>query len=118
MAAVVGDTTPPKLTRSHPEKAYGTKVWGARRLHAVLITEAEAWMVLLSSTSAFLSSPGQAKYSAVNLSQGRQRRHDAQDGQEPPGEGLRRHGLGHAPPAAARAGHRRETLPPLLPAGR
>jgi acyl transferase domain-containing protein/NADPH:quinone reductase-like Zn-dependent oxidoreductase/acyl carrier protein len=68
LAAVLNDATLPKLTRSHLDKAYGAKVHGARHLHTAFASTMNPldFMVLFSSTSALLGSPGQANYSAAN----------------------------------------------------
>ncbi|CAE7693525.1 ppsC [Symbiodinium sp. CCMP2592] len=61
LAAVLDDATLPKLTEKHLESAYAAKVWGSRHLHVSLKSRvALDFMVLFSSTSALLGSPGQA----------------------------------------------------------
>ena len=62
LAAVLDDATLPKLTQKHLESAYGAKVWGSRHLHMSLKSRvALDFLVLFSSTSALLGSPGQAR---------------------------------------------------------
>jgi thioesterase domain-containing protein/NAD(P)-dependent dehydrogenase (short-subunit alcohol dehydrogenase family)/acyl carrier protein len=66
LAAVLDDATLPKLTRAHFEKAFGAKVEGARNLHDALDMSIVDFLVLFSSTSALIGSPGQGNYSAAN----------------------------------------------------
>ena len=70
LAAVLDDATFPKLTPAHLSTSFGAKVWGARHLKLVMGSGAlkPEYMLLFSSTSALLGSPGQANYSASNAS--------------------------------------------------
>merc|ERR1719305_116922 len=66
LAAVLDDATLPNLTRPNLEKAFGAKVQGAQNLHDALDAKSLDWLILFSSTSALVGSPGQANYSAAN----------------------------------------------------
>jgi NAD(P)-dependent dehydrogenase (short-subunit alcohol dehydrogenase family) len=66
LAAVLDDALLPKLTRAHFEKSFGAKVEGARNLHDALDMSTLDFLVLFSSTSALMGSPGQGNYSAAN----------------------------------------------------
>merc|ERR1719311_1797751 len=66
LAAVLDDATLPNLTRENLQKAFGAKVQGAQNLHDALDAKSLDWLILFSSTSALVGSPGQANYSAAN----------------------------------------------------
>jgi acyl transferase domain-containing protein/NADPH:quinone reductase-like Zn-dependent oxidoreductase/NAD(P)-dependent dehydrogenase (short-subunit alcohol dehydrogenase family)/acyl carrier protein len=66
LAAVLDDALLPKLTQAHFEKSFGAKVEGARNLHDALDMSIVDFLVLFSSTSALMGSPGQGNYSAAN----------------------------------------------------